>query len=104
MEGNDADGYAELLHPSYRDGDVDREETERRLKADLSTVRIRIDPSLYRLELRGPTAHLDEHYRLTVNMRELPPAIARLTLVRAAGLWKISSGLYPKLEPHTQPE
>lgn len=95
LEGNDADGYAKLLHPTYRDGDVDREETTLRLQRDLAGVRVRLEPSLYRLELRGPTAHLDEHYVLTVGERTLPPGIARLTLTRAAGLWKISSGLYP---------
>jgi hypothetical protein len=97
LESNDAALYAKLLHPTYRDGENDREVAEERLTRDLSGgVRIRLEPSLYKLELRGPTAHLDEHYRLTVGDRVLPPSIARLTLRPAAGLWRIAAGLYPE--------
>src|SRR5688572_8725656 len=75
LEGNDPALYADLLHPTYRDGDVDREATETRLRRDLASVRIRLEPSLYKLEIRGALAHLDEYYALVVNERPLPPAV-----------------------------
>lgn len=96
LEANDVEGYVALLHPSYRDGDtVDRDAVRERLARDLEGVRIRMAPSLYKLEVRGDRAHVDEHYVLSVNGRELAPAIARLTLLRAAGRWRIARGLYP---------
>lgn len=99
LEANDPNLYGKLLHSAYRDGDVDREETEARIARDLSgTVKIRIEPSLYQLEVRGPLAHLDEHYKLSVNDRALPPSIARFTLRPAAGFWRIAAGLYPEPE------
>lgn len=99
LEANDPTLYGKLLHPAYRDGDVDREETEARIVRDLSaTAKIRFEPSLYQLEVRGPLAHLDEHYLLSVNDRALPPSIARFTLRPAAGFWRIAAGLYPEPE------
>lgn len=97
LEANDASLYGKLLHPTYRDGDVDREDTAARIARDLSGhAKIRIEPTLYKLEVRGPLAHLDEHYKLTLNDKPLPPSIARLTLRPAAGFWKIAAGLYPE--------
>lgn len=96
LEANDVEAYVALLHPSYRDGDtMDRDAVRARLAEDLAGVRVRMEPSLYKLEVRGDRAHVDEHYHLTVNDRALPPAIARLTLFRAAGRWRIVKGLYP---------
>jgi hypothetical protein len=94
LEANDAEAYAKLLHPGYKDGDDNLEQTKARLVSDLAGKRIRLDPSLYKLELRGPLAHVDEHYVLTVDDRSIPPSIARFTLERAAGRWRIASGLY----------
>jgi hypothetical protein len=96
LEANDAEAYARLLHPTYKDGDRDLEDTKAKLRADLSNVRVRLQPSLYKLEVRGPAAHVDEHYVLSVNERALAPSIARLTLQRAGGRWRIASGLYPR--------
>lgn len=99
LEANDAKLYGALLHPTYRDGDVDRADTQARLEKDLSaSTKIRIEPSLYKLELRGPMAHLDEYYRLTVNDAQLPPSVARFTLRPAAGFWRIGAGLYPEAQ------
>jgi hypothetical protein len=96
LEANDATLYGKLLHPTYRDGDVDREDTEARIARDLSgSVKVRLEPTLYKLEVRGPLAHLDEHYLLSVNDRRLPAAVARFTLRPAAGFWRIAAGLYP---------
>ena len=95
LEANDPAALAALLHPRYRDGDLDREEAAQRMARDLEGVRIRLEPTNYRLELRGTTAHLDEHYRLEVAGRALPPTIARFTLGRTAGRWRILAGLYP---------
>jgi hypothetical protein len=97
LEANDAKLYGALLHPTYRDGDVDRADTQARIDKDLSTnTRIRLEPTLYRLEMRGPMAHLDEHYLLKVNDAALPASIARFTLRPAAGFWRIAAGLYPE--------
>jgi hypothetical protein len=99
LEANDASLYGKLLHPTYRDGDVDREDTEARIARDLSgNVKVRMEPTLYKLDVRGPLAHLDEHYILSVNDRRLPAAVARFTLRPAAGFWKIAAGLYPEEE------
>jgi hypothetical protein len=95
LEANDAEAYARLLHPTYKDGDRDLEDTRARIRSDLRGVRVRVQPSLYKLEVRGPNAHVDEHYVLTVNDRALPAAVGRFTLVRAGGRWRIASGLYP---------
>jgi hypothetical protein len=94
LEANDADGYARLLHPTYKDGDTTLTATKERLAADLAGKSIRLRPSLYKLEVRGPLAHVDEHYVLSVSGKDLPAAVARLTLERAAGRWRIVSGLY----------
>jgi hypothetical protein len=95
LEANDAEALRPLLHPNYRDGDQDAEQVIQRLSSDLEGVRIRVAVTNYRLEVRGPIAHLDEHYLLTVGARTLPPQIARFTLERSAGRWRIRAGLYP---------
>lgn len=95
LESNDAEAVRPLLHPRYRDGDLDADGAVARLKRDLSGVPVRLTPTNYRVELRGPTAHVDEHYVLRVGERSLPPSVARFTLARTAGRWKIIAGLYP---------
>lgn len=94
LEANDAEAMRPLLHPSYRDGERDADETLARLAQDLDGIRIRLEPTHYRLELRGPTAHLDEHYVLTVGERRLPPAVARFTLAPTVGRWRLKAGLF----------
>ncbi len=93
LEANDAQALGPLLHPNYRDGDRTADEVIEQLSRDLSGIKIRMRVSNYRLEVRGPIAHLDEHYRLTVGDRTLPPQIGRFTLERSAGLWLIRAGL-----------
>ncbi len=95
LEADDAEQLRPLLHPRYRDGDLDADGAVERLARDLSGVPVRLDVTNYRVELRGPTAHVDEHYVLTVQGRAMPPSIARFTLARTAGRWKIIAGLYP---------
>lgn len=95
LEANDATAVRPLLHPGYRDGDLDADEAVQRLQKDLAGVPVRLRVTNYRVELRGPTAHVDEHYVLTVGERTLPPSVARFTLSRSAGRWKIAAGLYP---------
>ena len=68
-----------------------------RLARDLVGAPVRLRVTNYRLELRGPTAHLDEHYVLTVAGQTLPPRIARFTLAPSAGRWRILAGLYPEV-------
>ncbi len=102
LEANDAEALRPLLHPNYRDGDRDAAQVIARLAEDLDGVRIRFEVTNYRLEVRGPIAHLDEHYRLTVGPRTLPPQIGRFTLARSAGRWRIRAGLYPQ-EPKETP-
>lgn len=94
LEANDAEAIRPLLHPGYRDGDMIADEVIARLTEDLAGAPIRMAVTNYRLEVRGPVAHLDEHYVLTVAGRTLPPAIARFTLAPSAGRWKIRAGLY----------
>lgn len=93
LEANDAQALKPLLHPNYRDGDRTGDEVIAQLSEDLAGIKIRMRVSNYRLEVRGPVAHLDEHYRLTVGDRTLPPQIGRFTLERSAGLWLIRAGL-----------
>ncbi|MCA9550382.1 MAG: hypothetical protein KC933_10120 [Myxococcales bacterium] len=97
LEANDAEALRPLLHPRYRDGDADLQETMARLARDLVGAPVRLRVTNYRLELRGPTAHLDEHYVLTVAGQTLPPRIARFTLAPSAGRWRILAGLYPEV-------
>ena len=102
LEANDPEALRALLHPAYRDGDLDADGALRRISDSLRGVRVRLRPTHYRLEIRGPQAHLDEHYVLTVGTRTLPPAVARLTLERTAGRFRIVAGLFPpgrQLEP-----
>lgn len=95
LEANDAEQMRPLLHPRYRDGDLDVDDAIERLAKDLSGVPVRLEVTNYRVELRGPTAHVDEHYVLKVRDRAMPPSVARFTLARTAGRWKIIAGLYP---------
>ena len=95
LEANDAQAIRRLLHPRYRDGNLDADDAIKRLEADLGSHKVRLDVTHYRLELRGLTAHLDEHFTLSVNNRATPPLVGRFTLRRAAGRWRISGGLYP---------
>ncbi|MEQ9496225.1 MAG: nuclear transport factor 2 family protein [Deltaproteobacteria bacterium] len=96
LEANDAEQMRPLLHPRYRDGDLDADDAVERLAADLSGVPVRLEVTNYRVELRGPTAHVDEHYILSVRDKRMPPSVARFTLARTAGRWKIIAGLYPE--------
>lgn len=102
LEANDPEALRALLHPAYRDGNLDADGALHRISASLQGVRVRLRPTHYRLELRSAQAHLDEHYVLTVGTRTLPPAIARFTLERTAGRLRIAAGLFPsnpQLEP-----
>lgn len=94
LEANDAEALRPLLHPTYRDGDLDADEALAKLGEDISGAKIRMEVTNYRLEVRGPSAHLDEHYHLEVEGRPIPPQIARFTLAPSAGRWRIRAGLY----------
>ena len=96
LEGNDPEGYGALLHPQYRDGDLDRDDAVKRLQEDLQSVAIRHTPHHYRVDVRGPLAHVDERYAIRAGGRVHPRGVARFTLQRSAGAWRIASGLYPK--------
>lgn len=98
LEANDATGIGALLHPRYADGDIDAAEAVARLRRDLEGAPIRLRATNYRLEVRGPIAHVDEHYVLTVGDRTLPPAVARFTLEPSVGRWRIRAGLYPETD------
>ncbi len=93
LEANAVEDLRPLLHPSYKDGDLDGDQVLERLKPSLEGVKLRLEVSNYRLELRGPVAHLDEHYVLKVNGVPSPPLVGRFTLKRSAGRWRIAAGL-----------
>ncbi len=95
LEANDVEGVRKLLHPDYRDGDLDADGAMQRLAGSLDGRKVRLQVSNYRLELRGPWAHLDEYYVLVVDDRPTRPLIARFTLKTTAGRWRIAAGLYP---------
>jgi hypothetical protein len=95
LEANDAGEVRKLLHPDYRDGDLDADGAIARLARDLAGTKVRLQASNYRLELRGPWAHLDEHFVLVVDDRPTRPLIARFSLKTTAGRWRIAGGLYP---------
>lgn len=95
LEANDAQALAPHLHPRYRDGDLDAQQALARLAHDLDGMKVRLEVTNYRLEIREQEAHLDEHYRMTVNDQPMPPAVARLTLGRNVGRYAIEAGLYP---------
>lgn len=99
FEANDPEALASTLHPNYRDGDVDRDQAVQRFARDIGRTPVRLLATNYRLELRGATAHIDEHYILSVGARTFPPAIARFTLARSAGRWRIRAGLYADAGP-----
>jgi hypothetical protein len=99
LEANDAVAFAALLHPGYRDGDIDRPAAVARLEHDLAGIPVRLDPLSYWVEVRGLEAHADERYRLTVQERPPQAAIGRFTLRRSNGRWLISGGLYPARPP-----
>ncbi len=94
LEGNAPDRMAELLHPRYRDGLIDRAEAIGRLRTDLSGVAVRISVTNYRLDIRRDLAHIDEYFRMTVDGRPIRPSKAGLTLKKLAGRWLIAGGLY----------
>ena len=96
LEGNDPEGFAATLHPGYRDGDLDKAAAVARFAEDVEGIAIRHEPTHYRLELRGPRAHLDERYTLSVGEQRLENQLARLGLERSAGRWLISGGLYSR--------
>jgi hypothetical protein len=98
LEANDAAALGALLHPQYRDGDLDRAEASARLARELEGVRLRLYPSLYRLEVREDLAHVDEHYTLDVAETPQPPAVARFTLRRSAGRYLVAAGLFSRRE------
>lgn len=95
LEANDAPALRPLLHPSYKDGDLDADQALARLAHDLEGMKVRLEVTNYRLEIREQEAHLDEHYRMSVNDQPSPPAVARLTLGRNVGRYAIEAGLYP---------
>lgn len=94
LEANDAAALGALLHPDYRDGDRDKDATVRRLAEDLEGTPVRLRPLSYWAELRGMDAHVDERYELRVG-EEPRRAVARFTLRKSAGRWRIFAGLYP---------
>lgn len=94
LEANDADALGALLHPEYQDGTLDKAQAVARLRTDLAGVPLRIEPRSYWAEVRGLDTHVDERYGLRVG-EATHAAIARLTLRRAAGHWRIRAGLYP---------
>lgn len=94
LEANDARAIGALIHPEYRDGTLDREAAIERLERDLAGVPLRIEPRSYWAEVRGLDAHVDERYILRIDERE-HAAVARFTVRRAAGRWRIWAGLYP---------
>ncbi len=93
LEANAVEDLRPLLHPGYKDGDLDADQVLERLKRSFQGVKLRLEVSNYRLELRGPLAHLDEHYVLKVNGVPSPPLVGRFTLKRSAGRWRIAAGL-----------
>jgi hypothetical protein len=95
MEGNDAEAYGRLLHPEYRDGDLNREQALVRIAEDLSGVVIRFEPVHHQIEVRKDLAHVDERYTLRVGEQAFPRGLARLTLRTSLGRWRIAGGLYP---------
>ncbi len=94
LEANDAEALRALLHPRYKDGLLDADEAIQRLSADLKGVALRLEPTRYWVELRGNEAHVDEHYRMRLDGREVPPGVARFTLGKSAGRWRFLGGLY----------
>ncbi|MFO0728046.1 MAG: nuclear transport factor 2 family protein [Myxococcota bacterium] len=93
LEANDAEAIGALLHPEYKDGDHDREATVARLREDLLGAKIRLEPLSYWAEDRGLQTHVDERYRLTIG-EVSRAAVARFSLRKAAGRWRIEGGLY----------
>ena len=96
LEGNDVSQVRKLLHPDYRDGDIDADGAMARLSTVLAGKKVRLQASNYRLELRGAWAHVDEHYVLVVDDRPTRPLVARFSLATNAGRWQITGGLYPE--------
>ena len=94
LEANDPAALSALLHPAYRDGDLNREDVQARLQRDLSDVRVRYEVTHRRLELRPDLVHADELHVLTVNGRPTGPQVARITLRPTAGRYRIAAGLY----------
>ena len=93
LEANDAEALAALLHPRYSDGSYNRHHLIDRLRRDLEGRVVRIEPTAYRIELRSGRVHVDEHHRMSIDGRELGPAVARLTFAQSAGRLRIQAGL-----------
>lgn len=94
LEANDAEGYGRLLHPDYRDGDLDRAGALSRIAEDLDGVVLRYEPIHHQAERRQDLVHVDERYSLRVGEQAFPRGLARLTLRSALGRWRIAAGLY----------
>jgi hypothetical protein len=95
LESNDAAAFGRLLHPAYRDGDLDKDGALARIAEEVRGLPIRDALLHHRIEVRGTKAHVDERYQLTAGDRTFPESIARLTLERSAGRWQIQAGLFP---------
>lgn len=93
LEANDVVGLAALIHPTYRDDGVDRTTLVEALERSIPGAVVRLTPLSHRIEVRSDLVHVDEHYRMTVDGRALPIAVARLTLARSAGQLRIQAGL-----------
>lgn len=95
LEANDAEAYGRLLHPDYRDGDLDRAQAITQLERDLEGVVVRFEPVHHLVEVRQDLAHVDERYSMRIGEQAIPRGLARLTLRTSLGRWRISGGLYP---------
>lgn len=95
LEANDAEAYGRLLHPDYRDGDLDREGALSRIAQDLDGAVIRLEPIHHQAERRQDLVHVDERYTLRLGEQAFPRGLARLTLRASLGRWRIAAGLYP---------
>jgi hypothetical protein len=95
LEANDLGALRDVLHPSYAEGPYDRERLIARVREDLEGAVVRVDVRAWRIELRPDLVHVDEHHRLRVDGRELPPAVGRFTLAPSAGRLRIRAGIRP---------
>ncbi len=102
LEANDPTSFGQVLHPRYRDGDLNASQAQQRFESHTQGLALRLRPTHYRVELRGHQAHLDEHYELSIGGQKPLKGVARLTLAKSAGRFRILSGLYPK-SPSSEP-
>lgn len=94
LEANDAEAYGRLIHPDYRDGDMDRTQVMAQLRTDLEGVVLRFEPIHHQIEVRKDLAHVDERYNMKIGEQAFPRGLARLTLRTSLGRWRIAAGLY----------